>query len=197
MEYDIEVASFKPMMSKADQLNQNDPVFPGRPGCFHKSFPVELKAGVAYQIDLNGPFNPFLYVTDDKGTVLNADDNSGGALNARIVFSPTKSGTYKIIVTTSAPGATGQFNLNVSNTPGVNVPSSKLPVPNDVVPLPVPAPKFDLPKIKPGPPPGGKIKLGDGAKAGIGLPLDPAQAAVDADGRPIVVPLPVVQPKKD
>jgi len=46
--------------------------------------------------------DPFLRLEDRDGLVLAEDDDSGGNLNARIVFKPGKTGTYRVVATTFA-----------------------------------------------------------------------------------------------
>jgi len=77
-----------------------------------------MKAGETYIIDLVRPekidFNldPYLFLEDKNKQVVAEDDDSGGNLNARIVFTPKTDGEYRIIATTLVP-ATGGFTLTV------------------------------------------------------------------------------------
>ena len=47
------------------------------------------------------------------GQQLAQDDDSGGMLNARIVFSAPADGWYRIIVTSFSPKASGNYTLRV------------------------------------------------------------------------------------
>jgi hypothetical protein len=95
-----------------------DPLYPPR-NSRYKSYTVNLQAGKIYTIDLksanggvDGVQDPYLYLTDAAGTVLAQDDDSGGGLDARIVYSPAKTGQYQIIAT-SLNNCLGNFTLTV------------------------------------------------------------------------------------
>jgi len=59
-------------------------------------YPVKLAAGKNYVIDMVSPdqktLDPYLVLTDGTGKSLAEDDDSGGGLNARIVFRPEQAG---------------------------------------------------------------------------------------------------------
>lgn len=88
-------------------------------------FKVTLTAGSSYTIDLEGALtsagtlaDPYLYgVFDSGGKVVsntsNNDVSSGTNLNARVVFTPSSSGTYYIDVGANGSG-TGGYRLSVS-----------------------------------------------------------------------------------
>lgn len=108
------------IFSTTGQLTKSDPttVIRKQPNHHYKVFQVNLQAGQTYVIDLvsnNGPgsFDNWLQLTSASGQVLAEDDDSGDGLNARIRFSPTHSGTYRIVVTTYTAGAVGNFTLTV------------------------------------------------------------------------------------
>ena len=68
-----------------------------------------------YQIDMiSNQFDAYLRLEDSKGNQLAEDDDSGGNLNAQILFTPTKADDYRIIATTFGPGATGIYQLKVT-----------------------------------------------------------------------------------
>jgi eukaryotic-like serine/threonine-protein kinase len=77
---------------------------------------VRFKAGVIYVIDMttSNPmwFDPYLQVRDAAGKVLADDDDSGGGVNARIVFRPAADGVYQVR-TTSSYGGTEPYNLTI------------------------------------------------------------------------------------
>jgi peroxiredoxin len=73
---------------------------------------VNLRAGKVYQIDMvkrTAGLDPYLRLEDVRGKQLDEDDDSGGNLNARIMFNCTKNGQYKVIATTFAPQMAGQY----------------------------------------------------------------------------------------
>ena len=60
-------------------------------------------------------FDTYLFLEDSAGNVLIQDDDSGGNLNARILYEAPKEGEYRIIATTLFR-ATGEFTLTVRST---------------------------------------------------------------------------------
>ena len=80
----------------------------------HRCYSLVLEAGKTYQIDLlSVEFDAYLRLLDDGGGERAFDDDSGGDLNARLVFTPNQSGQHHIIVTTYRPGETGHFVLAI------------------------------------------------------------------------------------
>lgn len=92
-----------------------------RAKCFAKKFPVKLEAGRAYVIEMNrlgiGMFDPYLVLRDPEAKLVAEDDDSGGEQNARIVYTPTRSGVHEICATTCDPGQAGAFRLIVVERP--------------------------------------------------------------------------------
>jgi len=82
-------------------------------------YPVKLAAGKNYVIDMVSPdqktLDPYLVLTDGTGKSLAEDDDSGGGLNARIIFRPEQAGTFRILATSINFGA-GAFTLTVRET---------------------------------------------------------------------------------
>lgn len=69
--------------------------------------------GKRYTIDLvSRDFDAYLRLEDSTGKQLAEDDDSGGNLNARIVFQAPKDDTYWIIATTFL-GGTGNYTLSI------------------------------------------------------------------------------------
>lgn len=96
-------------------LSLNDPMCPYKAGTREHVIGVKLKAGQTYVIDLmSTAFDPYLYLEDNTGKRLRSNDDGGVGLNSRIVFTPTRSGTYRIVVSSYATNATGSFTLRVS-----------------------------------------------------------------------------------
>jgi hypothetical protein len=61
-------------------------------------FAVKMKAGQKYQIDLTSrEFDAFVRVEDLRGRELAYDDDSGGMLNARLMFTPPAAGVYRVV----------------------------------------------------------------------------------------------------
>jgi HEAT repeat protein len=94
-------------------LTSIDPLDRVRGGCFHVVHTYPMKKGQRYQIDLRSAWDNFLRLENAQGQQLAADDDSGGMLNARIIFDAPEDGYYRIIVTSFAPGANGSYTLKV------------------------------------------------------------------------------------
>jgi hypothetical protein len=78
-----------------------------------KVFQVMLQPTKTYVITLDSDdFDAYLRVESPTGQTLAEDDDSGGNLNARIVFRPHQAGLYRIIAT-SFDGGMGRFRLKV------------------------------------------------------------------------------------
>ena len=82
-------------------------------------FRVELETGKRYQIDQEGSptglgtlGDPYLTPLDENGTPLGEDDDGGVGTNARMIFTPTVTGTHYLAVT-AADGGTGTYTLSV------------------------------------------------------------------------------------
>jgi hypothetical protein len=90
-----------------------------RPDCFCQSYKVHLEKGVTYVIDMRSlDLDSYLRLESEFGERLAQDDDSGpGYHNARIVFTATQSGTYRVIATTFGGTTTGSFTLNVRKAP--------------------------------------------------------------------------------
>jgi serine protease Do len=83
-----------------------------------KSYLIKLLGGKSYQIDLTSDeIGPFLVVQDEKGMQVAFDDNSGGDLNARLLLTLPKGGTFKVFAA-SLKGP-GMFTLTVGAPKGV------------------------------------------------------------------------------
>ncbi len=166
--YTIDITEQKALLSVNDQINNNDPQYPSRPASHFKVYRVKLEANKTYQIDMTSQFDNYLFLEDATGKVLAADDDSGGNLNARIVFRPTKTDTYRVIATTFGGGATGPFTLTAIENPGAQ-------------------PNFGFPGIGPVPvpvPPGIVPPAAGGAGAGVGGAVPAFPVAPTVDGAP-------------
>lgn len=105
-------------------LTKSDPQDRERKGRHCKVHQVRLQAGATYVFDLEsgngrpGPHNPgyfdtWLRLEDAAGRTLINNDDGGEGLNARIRFSPTQGGTFRLVVTSYRTGATGNYALIV------------------------------------------------------------------------------------
>jgi hypothetical protein len=83
-----------------------------RPGCHYGVYSVRLVAGTTYTIDMTSKAVDSYLILAGNG-VLIQDDDSGGNLNARIVFTPSVTGTYNIYATTFGRGERGAYRISV------------------------------------------------------------------------------------
>jgi hypothetical protein len=97
-----------------DQLTNADPFDKVRKGCNFKIHVIKMVPGRQYEIRMDSSeFDSYLRLEDSTGKQLAEDDDSGGNLNARIVFTPTKADTYRIITTTFSSGMSGLYTLTI------------------------------------------------------------------------------------
>ncbi len=102
---------FKPIEINGD-LNANDEK-DAKLDAPAKRYTVQLQKDKTYIFDLaSGDFDSYLRLLDKAGAQLAEDDDGGGDLNARIIYSPTKTDDHQIVVT-SFDGQAGKFNLRV------------------------------------------------------------------------------------
>jgi glutathione peroxidase-family protein len=100
-----------------DKLTKDDTKDKKR-GFACKIHTVKMKAGSVYTIDMvSNEFDSYLRLEDSAGKQLDEDDDSGGNLNARIIFNCPKDGDYKVICTCYSE-ATGNFTLTVKTAAG-------------------------------------------------------------------------------
>jgi len=83
-----------------------------RPGCHYQVHAVRLTAGVTYTIDMTSNVLDSYLILSGFGVQIQ-DDDSGGNLNARIIFTPTQTGVYNIYTTTFGAGDRGSYRLSV------------------------------------------------------------------------------------
>ncbi len=96
-------------------LDANDPLDAKRMTSHAKMHFFNMQANKTYQIDMiSTQFDSYLRLEDLKGNQLDEDDDSGGNLNARIIFTAKTAGVYRIIATTFGPNQTGTYELRVT-----------------------------------------------------------------------------------
>jgi thiol-disulfide isomerase/thioredoxin len=99
-----------------DKLTKDDPKDKQRGGPA-KTHPVRMKAGTVYTIDMvSTEFDSYLRLLDKDGKQLDEDDDSGGNLNARIIFNCTKDGEYKVVCTSYDERGAGNYTLTVKRS---------------------------------------------------------------------------------
>ena len=79
------------------------------PEQFHK---LKLRAGAVYVLDLmSGEFDAYLKLYDPDGRILAEDDDGGGDLNARLVFTLPRDGVYRALATSYQRQGIGAYTL--------------------------------------------------------------------------------------
>lgn len=133
-------AQWRVLKEFQDQLTARDPFNPYRPGTHARRYSMMLYLNKTYRIDLiSNAFDTYLILEDPQGQVVAEDDDSGGNLNACILFTCPRTGIYRIVCTSFAAGAGGPFLLRVQESVGPPLgrgPFGTPPLP----PLPLPAP---------------------------------------------------------
>jgi hypothetical protein len=119
--YSVQFTELKVELTVADKLTIQDPLYARRGGP-HKVHTIKLQADKKYQIDLTSlTFDTYLFLEDSDGNVIMEDDDGGEGLNARIIFQPTRTDTYRIVATTFGQGAPskapGDYTLSVTENP--------------------------------------------------------------------------------
>jgi tetratricopeptide (TPR) repeat protein len=105
------------LLTKVGRLSTRDARHPDLKTHYHL-FTVKLEAGVSYTLDLQSSrFDALLRLEDSAGKLLQEDDDAGGELNSRIVFTPPGAAEYRIVVTTLGPDETGPYALSISPPP--------------------------------------------------------------------------------
>jgi hypothetical protein len=108
----------KPLLQEKVTLTQKDATYKDLQDSFYKPYKVNLKAGQLYLIDLvkaGQNQDPFLFLEGPDGKVVAQDDDSGGDLNARIIYAPLQDGEFRIIAT-DLRKAVGDYTLTVRVT---------------------------------------------------------------------------------
>jgi len=81
---------------------------------FFQAWTYYGQAGEVITFDvMSTEFDAYAVIQDMNGHVLARDDDSGGGLNARIVFTLPATGNYRLIANTQRVGATGAYTLSV------------------------------------------------------------------------------------
>ncbi len=81
---------------------------------FYQAWTFYGQAGEMVTLDvMSSDFDAYAVIQDMNGNVLARDDDSGGNLNARIVFTLPYTGNYRMLANTLRVGATGAYTLSV------------------------------------------------------------------------------------
>ena len=96
-------------------LQAGDPFCPHRPGCHEQVHKVLLRAGTTYVINMrSNAIDSYLYLEDSNRKVVAQDDDSGGNLNARIIFTPVQGGWYYVVATSFRQAETGAYTMDIT-----------------------------------------------------------------------------------
>jgi hypothetical protein len=107
------------VLKKEGKLADSDPRDKVQSGSFQHTVTLKMSPGSVYTLDLvSRDFDAFLRLEDASGKMLASDDDSGGSLNARIVFRPAQEEEFRIIVTSYQGGQTGNYTLTVRQAEG-------------------------------------------------------------------------------
>jgi hypothetical protein len=105
------------------QLTAKDPFDPLRKDCHAKVYTIEVNAGKVV-IDLTsgdgrpgahnpGFFDTYLRIESLDGLPIAENDDHDGTFNSQVTLNVTRAGRLRVVVTSYAPGATGDFELRV------------------------------------------------------------------------------------
>ena len=92
-------------------------------GSSYKLYMFAAQAGDSVTISVKSiDFNAYLFLSDSVNTILETDDDSGGDCNAHLSTVIPTSGSYAIYATSTYPGRTGEFELELHK--GMQAPAS-------------------------------------------------------------------------
>ena len=117
--------------------DRND--YPGKLAIPYKFWTMPFVGGKTYIIEMNKTGNdtidPYLILHNPMNVKVAEDDDSGGELNARIVYQAPASGFYRIYATTLMLNQGGNFQLFISEAaPEPKVTDPKVPNPKKAAP---------------------------------------------------------------
>jgi hypothetical protein len=93
--------------------------FTSRDGAYLEAWSIQGQPGQTVTIDvISDDFDPLLYVAGPGLPEALADDDSGGACNARIEVTFLETGAFHIVVSSTQVGMTGTFRLRTAENPG-------------------------------------------------------------------------------
>lgn len=93
-------------------LTANDPRL-NRNAVYH-AYLYTARAGETITVEvLSDQIDPYAVIQDAQGNALASDDDGGGGLNARLVYTFPAGGTYRIVATTYRENTYGPYTLRV------------------------------------------------------------------------------------
>jgi len=111
-----------PRVAITDALTADDPR-DARHQCPHRVYPVALDQGKTYVIEMRSTeFDTYLMLENDCGELLAQNDEdcivpTNQALNSRVTFQPSATGTYQLVASAFSASGTGNFTITVREVP--------------------------------------------------------------------------------
>jgi hypothetical protein len=100
------------------RLTKDDPTDEVLKRAPHRAYALKCQAGRTYRIDMmSKELDSYLRLEGPDGKTVAQDDDSGGKLDARIVFRAPTSGTYRISATVNNPERLGSYSLAIQEGP--------------------------------------------------------------------------------
>ena len=101
-------------------LSMGDARYDGKP---FQAYNFACAAGQSFQMNITSTWDNYALVFDPMGNVAARDDDSGGSLNARINYTCTVTGTYRLAVTAFSSSTTGgPYTMQVAAGTGAVAP---------------------------------------------------------------------------
>lgn len=88
-----------PVFMQNGTIAKTDPAYPENRNP-HKAFNIPMKEGKFYVIDLkkrSANYDPYLFLEDPTGKIIQRDDDGGGFPDARILVKAGEAGAYRVI----------------------------------------------------------------------------------------------------
>jgi len=108
--------ALKYLMDVTARLTKEDMVDKTRgSSCFTKTYKIDMQSKTTYIIELDSKdFDAYVRLENSEGKQVAFDDDGAGVgLNAKLVYSCDKAGTYTIFATSFEEAAVGEFQLRV------------------------------------------------------------------------------------
>jgi hypothetical protein len=104
--YTITIRELPSILTAEEELTMTAP---------ERTFEMELIAGRRYIIDMqSADFDAFIRLTNMEGAIVSFEDVCGAMKNARVIYEPTVTGTYRVIAASGSERTTGTFRLCVN-----------------------------------------------------------------------------------
>jgi hypothetical protein len=178
-------ASDPPLLSQDGTLTAKDPYYTVPTQNYCKADDFKMQAGRTYLVKVaSKDFNPYVRVEDLQRRI--RGEGSGDAVRpAAVLFTPTKTDTYRVVASSTGKGQTGVFALTVENLTAVLTEAGELDAASPRLTLPTPWRGKEIKeKLEAGKSyllqvdgPGADVALGIRDKAGEVVPADAARLA--------------------